>query len=311
VIIDEAQDLSRIQWDLVLELAARCNQVYVAGDDDQACFHWAGADVKSFLNIEGNIKVLEQSYRVPAKVHRLANSVVRRIRIRQEKSWNPRDTEGEVAYYNDFEQVDVSEGEWLIMAAANYMLNDMYAWLKSQGVLFERNGQKSISDAILTAVLGWEALRKGKDVPFAVVKQIYKYLGSGYIKRGFKTLTGADPEALYTMDTLREKHGLDTDEIWHAALSKIGEDKRDYLIALLRRGTRVAGKVRVKLSTIHGAKGGEADNVLLLTDLSTKFAKEYDRNADDIHRLFYVGLTRARESLHIVLPKNEQKGFRL
>jgi DNA helicase-2/ATP-dependent DNA helicase PcrA len=311
VIIDEAQDLSRLQWDLVLELAERCNVVYVAGDDDQGIFSFAGARVENFLNLPGNIKVLEQSYRVPAKVHRLANSVVRRIRIRQEKSWNPRDTEGEVSYYNDFEQVDVSEGEWLIMAAANYMLNDMYAWLKSQGVLFERNGQKSISDAILTAVLGWEALRKGKDVPFPVVKQIYKYLGSGYIKRGFKTLTGADPEALYTMDTLREKHGLDTDGIWHVALSKIGEDKRDYLIALLRRGTRVAGNVRVKLSTIHGAKGGEADNVLLLTDLSTKFAREYDRNADDIHRLFYVGLTRARETLHIVLPKNEQKGFRL
>jgi superfamily I DNA/RNA helicase len=113
------------------------------------------------------------------------------------------------------------------------------------------------------------------------------------------------------MDTLREKHGLVSEDIWHAALSKIGEDKRDYLIALLRRGTRVTGKVNIKLSTIHGAKGGEADNVLLLTDLSTKFAKEYDRNADDIHRLFYVGLTRARESLHIVLPKNEQKGFRL
>jgi len=75
------------------------------------------------------------------------------------------------------------------------------------------------------------------------------------------------------------------------------------------RGSRV--KIHVKLSTIHGAKGGEADNVLLLTDLSAKFAREYDRNADDIHRLFYVGLTRARESLHLVLPKNEQKGFRV
>jgi hypothetical protein len=187
----------------------------------------------------------------------------------------------------------------------------MYAWLKSQGLLFERNGQKSISDAILTAVLGWETLRKGKEVPFSVVKQIYKYLGSEYIKRGFKTLTGADPEASYGLATLQDRHGLVSEDIWHVALAKIGEDKRDYLIALLRRGTRVTGKVNIKLSTIHGAKGGEADNVLLLTDLSTKFAKEYDRNADDIHRLFYVGLTRARESLHIVLPKNEQKGFRL
>lgn len=94
-------------------------------------------------------------------------------------------------------------------------------------------------------------------------------------------------------------------------LTKIGEEKRDYIIALLRRGTRLTGKIPIKLSTIHGAKGGEADNVLILTDLSPKFAKEYYRNADDIHRLLYVGVTRARQSLHIVLPKNEQKGFRV
>jgi superfamily I DNA/RNA helicase len=311
VIIDEAQDLSRIQWNLVYELSKQCNQVYVAGDDDQASYKFCGADVDSFLNLEGNIKVLNKSYRVPAKIHALANSVVNRIRVRQPKLWEPRSTQGEVSYYNHFSQVDVSQGEWLIMAATNYMLNDMYHWLKSQGILFERNGQKSISDVILTAVLGWETLRKGKEVPFSVVKQIYKYLGANCIKRGFKTLTGADQDIPYSMALLQEKHGLDTDAIWHEALTKIGEDKRDYLIALLRRNTRLTGDVKIKLSTIHGAKGGEADHVLLMTDLSAKFAREYDRNADDIHRLFYVGLTRARESLHIVLPKNEQKGFRL
>lgn len=311
VIIDEAQDLSRIQWNLVVALAQRCKQVYVAGDDDQACFNWAGADVKSFLNLSGEIKVLDQSYRVPAKIHALANNVVKRIRVRQPKTWKPRDTQGTVQYYNHFSQVDVSKGEWLIMASTNYMLNEMYYWLKSQGILFERNGQKSVSDIILTAVLGWEAIRKGKEVPFSVVKQIYKYLGSNCIKRGYKTLSGADPECMYTLKSLQENHGLTTDAIWHEALTKIGEDKRDYLVALLRRGTRLTGKTYVKLSTIHGAKGGEADNVLLLTDLSAKFAREYDRNADDIHRLFYVGLTRARESLHLVLPKNEQKGFRV
>lgn len=311
VIIDEAQDLSRLQWDLVQQLAARCNQVYVAGDDDQACFNWAGADVQSFLSLAGNIKVLEQSYRIPLKVYQLADSVVRRIRVRQEKVWRPREAQGAVHYYNHFEQVDVTTGQWLILATTNYMLNDMYAWLKSQGLLFERNGQKSISEAILLAVLGWEALRKGKEVPFLVVKQIYKYLGSSCVARGYKTLLGADVEKPFNLLTLQKNHGLMTEDIWHVALSKIGEDKRDYLIALLRRGTRVTGKVNIKLSTIHGAKGGEADNVLLLTDLSPKFAKDYDRNSDDINRLFYVGLTRARESLHLVLPKNEQKGFRL
>jgi superfamily I DNA/RNA helicase len=79
----------------------------------------------------------------------------------------------------------------------------------------------------------------------------------------------------------------------------------------LRRGTKLTGSIPIKLSTIHGAKGGEADNVLLLGDLSTRFAKEYERNSDDVNRLLYVGLTRAKQELHYVLPKNEQKGFRL
>jgi superfamily I DNA/RNA helicase len=68
---------------------------------------------------------------------------------------------------------------------------------------------------------------------------------------------------------------------------------------------------RIRLSTIHGAQGGEADNVLLLMDLSPKFAKEYATNGDNVHRLFYVGITRAKKSLHLVLPRHQEKGFRL
>jgi len=124
-------------------------------------------------------------------------------------------------------------------------------------------------------------------------------------------LKDLDPEGMFTMDYLIKNHGLDTNVIWHEALTKIGEEKRDYIVALLRRGTKLMGKVNIKLSTIHGAKGGEADNVLLLTDLSSKFANEYEKNADDVNRLLYVGITRARQALHIVLPKNERKGFRL
>ena len=311
LIIDEAQDLSRLQWRLVEQLALRAQRCFLAGDDDQAVYTWAGADVKSFLNFEGEIKVLDQSYRVPSKIHALANRVVMRIKQRQPKVWKAREEVGSISYYNDFQQVDISQGNWLILAAANYMLTDMHDWIKSQGLLFERHGQRSVSEAVLTAVLGWEKLRKGGEVPYPVVKTIYKYLDSSFIKHGHKMLRTADTTASYTMDLLKEKHGLLSTEIWHKALTKISEERRDYLISLLRRNTRLTGHVPIKLSTIHGAKGGEADNVLLLSDLSTKFAKEYDKNADDINRLLYVGITRAKQALHIVLPKNEQKGFRL
>jgi DNA helicase-2/ATP-dependent DNA helicase PcrA len=311
LIIDEAQDLSRLQWRLVEQLALRAQRCFLGGDDDQALYTWAGADVESFLNLQGEIKILDQSYRVPAKIHALANRVVNRIQNRQPKVWRARDEQGEICYYNDWRYVDVTHGEWLVLAAANYMLTDMHEWLKSQGLLFERHGQRSISDAVLTAVIGWERLRKGQEVPFEVVKTVYKYLDSKAIKHGHKGLKTADPAAMYTIEHLKASHGLLTDVIWHEALTKISEAQRNYIVALLRRGTKLTGKAPIKLSTIHGAKGGEADNVLLMSDLTTKFAKDYDRNSDDINRLLYVGITRAKQSLHIVLPKFEQKGFRL
>jgi DNA helicase-2/ATP-dependent DNA helicase PcrA len=311
LIIDEAQDLSPLQWRLVEQLALRSQRCFLAGDDDQAIYNWAGADVDSFLNFSGQIKVLEQSYRVPAKIHRLANAVVHRIKKRQPKEWRAREEAGSIHYYADWHDVNVAQGDWLILAAANYMLSDMYDWLKGQGLLFERYGQRSIPESVLTAVIGWERLRKGQEIPFPVVQTIYKYLDSKLVKHGYKNLKTADPAAMYTLDYLKEKHGLLSDAIWHEALTKIAENQRHYLIAILRRGSRLTGKVPIKLSTIHAAKGGEADNVLLMADLTTKFAKEYDRNADDINRLLYVGITRAKQTLHIVLPKDERKGFRL
>ena len=311
LIIDEAQDLSLLQWRLVEQLALRAQRCFLAGDDDQAVYTWAGADVNSFLHFPGDVKILDQSYRVPARIHALANRVVTRIRNRQPKVWKAREEDGSISYYDDYQQVDISKGNWLILASANYMLTDMYDWIKGQGLLFERYGQRSVSESILVAVLGWEKLRKGGEVPFHVVKGIYKYLDGAHVKHGHKMLRTADQAAMYTLALLQEKHGLLCTDIWHKALTKISEDRRDYLVSLLRRNTKLTGHVPIKLSTIHGAKGGEADNVLLMGDLSTKFAKEYSKNSDDINRLLYVGITRAKQTLHFVLPKNEQKGFRL
>ena len=311
LIVDEAQDLSRLQWMMVEALTLRSKRTFLAGDDDQAIFFFAGADVKSFLAFEGSVTILNQSYRVPAKVHTLANNIVRRIRERQPKMWESREFEGLVKTYQRFEDVPVESGQWLIMASTNYMLNPIHEWLKSIGVLFERNGVPSLSPQIAQAVSDWERLRRGQPVGYNSVQTVYRYLDTSAVARGYKTFKTGDPNGLYTIDELRDKHGLLTDAIWHEALTKIADDKKEYLISLLRRGVKLSQQPRVRLSTIHGAKGGEADNVMLLMDLSPKFAKEYASNADNVHRLFYVGVTRAKQSLHLVLAKHTEKGFRL
>ena len=311
LIVDEAQDLSRLQWQMVEALSAKAKRTFLAGDDDQAVFTWAGADVKSFLSFQGHITVLQQSYRVPSTVHALADRIVHRIRERQPKEWKARDFEGSVKTYYRFEDVVLNDEPWLILGATNYMLNPLHEWLKSQGLLFERSGIPSLAPAMVKAVSTWERLRAGQDANYEDVKNVYKYLGAELVARGHRTFKNGDPELIYFLEDLKRDHGLVDAPIWHEALTRIPEDKRDYLVAVLRRKTKLSSVGRIKLSTIHGAKGGEADNVLLLMDLSPKFAKEYANNGDNVHRLFYVGITRAKKSLHLVLPKHAEKGFRL
>lgn len=312
LIIDEAQDLSRLQWDLVKALVDRCGQAYLAGDDDQAVFTWSGADVQAFLDFPGDVLVLNQSYRIPAKVHSLANNIVKRIKNRQPKTWSPRDYEGSIQTYSRFEDIAItSDDSWLVLAATNYMLNPVHEVFKANGILFERSGVPSMALNMLKAVSSWERLRRGQRVGFEEVKNIFRYMDTGmfdYKNRSFKT---GNESATYDLQELLKDHGLYDSPVWHEALLKIGEEYRIYLTAVLRRGTKLSSVSRIQLSTIHGAKGGEADHVILLMDLGPKFTKAYKENPDDVQRMFYVAVTRAKKSLHLVLPKRADQGFTL
>jgi len=66
-------------------------------------------------------------------------------------------------------------------------------------------------------------------------------------------------------------------------------------------------KPRVILGTIHSVKGGEADHVILFPDLSYSGAQDYWEDPAPTARLFYVGMTRAREGL--ILGENSGETF--
>ena len=59
-------------------------------------------------------------------------------------------------------------------------------------------------------------------------------------------------------------------------MDKLPETDRAYIVAMLRRGEQFNKEPRISVSTIHGSKGGEADNVVVFTDLSP--AADHDMN---------------------------------
>ena len=96
--VDEAQDLSPLQWAVVRKLAEKAKRIYVAGDDDQAIYKWAGADVDYLIENSKNAMVLKQSYRVPSAVHEVAKQCIGQVRSRVYKEWTPRKEEGLVRW---------------------------------------------------------------------------------------------------------------------------------------------------------------------------------------------------------------------
>ena len=75
-----------------------------------------------------------------------------------------------------------------------------------------------------------------------------------------------------------------------------------YIRATRRRGENLLEKPRIRLSTIHGMKGGEAESVVILTDMAARTHLEAQRFPEDESRVWYVAATRAKEELHIVAP---------
>jgi DNA helicase-2/ATP-dependent DNA helicase PcrA len=311
LIVDEAQDLSKLQWDCIKKLAEGVDNVHIAGDDDQAIYQWAGADVETFIQLEGDVTVLENSYRIPRKVHEVAQGILNRIPIknRRVKSWTPRSVEGEIMIHTSHEHLDFSDGEWLVLARNGYILNRVEKFLQQIGFIYARNNVLSVKQELLDAIGNWELLRKNRKVSASKIRDIYFFMSVGKgVARGYKKLPGVGEDELLSIEDLKEKHGLLTDSIWHEALDRVGATQREYLIACLRRGERVSNP-RIRLSTIHAAKGGEADNVVVFTDISVKTWNELYSRPDGENRAFYVAVTRTRKNLHIVQP-NTSKFFR-
>lgn len=90
VLVDEYQDVNRIQHELTLLLAAKHRNLFVIGDDDQNIFSWRGSDVRLMLELpkrfpDLRVFTLERNYRSTQLILDTAWHVIRRNRYRHEK----------------------------------------------------------------------------------------------------------------------------------------------------------------------------------------------------------------------------------
>lgn len=297
-VIDEAQDLTAAQWKAVQRAFAGAERVYVGGDDDQAIYHWAGADVRQFLGLSTAPEVLPISHRLPRQIHAQALRIAARISERYVKEFRPSDREGAVEWHQYPSSVEFGEGSWFLLARNTYMLGRLEALVREAGVNYARRSGPAVLPGDVATMQTWERLRSGKvaDLSARDARPLLKALD----------LPAPQMRELqrYTLDMLGvpvERRAFP----WFEALLGIPEERRDYYQACLRRKEKLTVAPRIRIETIHGVKGAEADHVLLMTDLSHRTAHSFRLAPDNEHRVFYVGATRALKTLHLIMPQSD------
>ncbi len=320
LLVDEAQDLDRMQLRIALLLAAPANRIFLVGDDDQSIYGWRLADVRRLLGLAetalpGLRRVdLVTNYRCPATVIGRAVRLVEHNRERFAKVIRAR---------------PVAPGSLILAPSRADASGGCTAVLQSWP---EDDGTRAIlartNRELLPAIIACLAL----DVPFRAgdLRLIVESPQVDVLLDRARALQDGTPLLVRLVRVRGEVGGEARDGArdgateaaeallaWAPgfrdlpALSVAIEDVRGRLARLRRDDAALT------LATAHGTKGLEFDHVAVIgldagrfpSALSIADAEDPERALEEERRLAYVAWTRARRSLTLVYDPDAPSRF--
>ena len=299
LVIDEAQDMSADEYDLVQALMAQNEEMRViaVGDDDQNIFEFRGSDSRYLYRLsrlEGSRFVeMTENYRSSAAVVEYANFFSRKIRRRLKKT-------PIVSMNKEAGMVSVTRFSTPCMYEPITRDLTSKSHKGSVGLLTQTNEEATILLALLR--------RKGVNAKLVQSADGFRFSALAEVRYFLKQL-----DIMVTTPVI-------PDEAWHTAKEKTySKYKRSTSLPLLQRCIAQFEKtVRSKyhtdfkefvyessvedfcdvegadvtISTVHKSKGREYDEVYMLV------AGGFTLNDEQLRR-HYVGVTRAKKNLFI------------
>lgn len=333
VIADEAQDHTPLQISVIRNWRARYR--ILVGDDDQNLYQWTGASPEGFLNPplpHEQELVLDQSYRVPRQVQLIAERIISKVRNRKSKIYNPRDHEGVVRHsslslkdfildndHNDF-MIDYlrypPDSTFMLLASTSFQVKQITDYLYSRRIPFHNpyrrsnfawNPMQGLSEPFqnyLSRSLTGKSLSSW--LPFLAANEVFLPKKKEEFIRLCETRGDQEVEVSELKSHINE---FFIDMILTGDLTLLMNHRRRSLLGSwnymldIHQGKSQVVQPRVIVGTIHSVKGGEADHVYVFPDISRSAAFSNDLNINDsMARLFYVAVTRSRDTLTLASP---------
>jgi DNA helicase-2/ATP-dependent DNA helicase PcrA len=348
LVIDEFQDITTLQYSVYDEWKPHMETALIAGDDDQVVYAWQGADPMLLLEEGGEDVVLDTSYRLPSRILNVVNREISHVEKRQEKDFLPRMEGGTVeairhpSIYdlmrNVRATVEEDDGSVMVLFRARYQMFRFMDEFIDQGIPFQTmTDQRMWTDRLTDYVHAVEAIDDDEPLTGLEARRLAEMLDSAAFGTGERDDLFAainDRQEAVGVDDLTEFEVEPSFVKEHAPfvpdrqsanemVHKVTNYQKRSIRAFFSNSYQDVGRSRVRVGTIHSAKGREADHVFVATDLTEKVVEqmvatvddpkavpgvdEFTKHSDPVptltdneRRVFYVGMSRARERLVIL-----------
>ena len=366
LLVDEAQDTSKIQHYIIQMLVYGRNELFMVGDEDQSIYGFRAAYPRVLMEFEktykgGQVMLLETDYRSDGYIVNAAAQFIKQNQNRHEKKMLPAKPEAKPVTIDNMEKRQQQYDRVINylrslysgrQTAILYRNNDSalpYIYrLKKEGIPYNCKGMETAFFTGRTVRYVTELIRLSYDMGNAeLFMNTYSKTGcyitrkmaetavnmyeNGRSREGIwnclellvkegsrsrdikstasyirKLKTMSAPEALETIETfISGRRSIDAEKMYMLkCLASKEMSAEEFLDMLEELKYDIESKVtdynaEVVLSTIHSAKGLEYDNVII-ADVIDGILPGAEADIEEERRLFYVGLTRARESLMIL-----------
>lgn len=303
--IDEAQDLSILQWKIVNKMMGKAKRVYIAGDDDQSIYSFIGSDPYGFLHYESDsYEILPVSYRLKDNIWEYALKIISQVSERQPKIIKTRGPGGEITYYNsDLLYLDIDTGQsTMIMARHHKQLQRLAKSLETRGIPYKGKGIKIHGTDHAVAIHAYFRAKKGENISLREASIIAKYANEKIYSKQLRQESRNNPDLFIDKEHLN----INWNAPWEVYLSRTkAEIMKNEIMKNILNNVGLKGIIEepsVSITTYHGSKGRQADHVICMTDCFRKAYEGAMINPDGERRLAYVGVTRAKEKLTIIPP---------
>lgn len=322
IFIDEFQDTSPIQSEIIKMIGEKETIIGVIGDVGQSIFSFQGANVDEFIDFDLNTELykIEDNYRSSDKIIDILNHVRDELDFKQKSPTNKTGNLPQIligGYFDAYNKsIEITGDENVCTLSYKNDISNIMKWGYEDYFDSEDINEPLFRDT--NSDRGWLILFTITAIEYCLQNKIKDAIK--YMKKAYKKIDNfGDKEALENLKRLIDNHNKYRNEsikefyndylYGHYGLeSKISRGRiNDYYTSLEYR--KIAVSVRINNDdslhrTIHKAKGDDFNSVLVIAPSERELKFLLNPNIkDEENRVYYVALSRAIQNLFINVPE--------